>query len=333
MMYNTYKGNHKENVWVSNLDANLTQRIEFMKKLKNVLTISVLLFMQKVSAQEDEYAWPSPYGDCSTTVLSSPCFPTATVWHLGGNIIPTGGTSSHDPCYMTDIGTCNATPFVLKSGNTRAVWIYPNEYVGIGTSSPSVKLEVADVNQAEMVAFSTGLSKKSGIWAMNRDNSSVTRSYGLTNDLNGIGHISFDMLANKNLLNFSWEASNSMPQIWIGDKVPQGIHSDFRLAVEGKILAQSIYVTAATAANWADYVFEDNYQLTELGELEKFYKKNKHLPEIPTAKEVAENGVDLAEMNVLLLKKVEELTLYVVDQQHKYEQLKKDMESLKSNLK
>ncbi len=68
-----------------------------------------------------------------------------------------------------------------------------------------------------------------------------------------------------------------------------------------------------------DYVFDENYSLKSLEELETFIKENKHLPEIPSAKEVKANGVDLGMMNMLLLKKVEELTLHLIDLQKKFE--------------
>ncbi|MFL5754063.1 MAG: hypothetical protein ACJ76F_11695 [Bacteroidia bacterium] len=92
------------------------------------------------------------------------------------------------------------------------------------------------------------------------------------------------------------------------------LHSDALLTVNGKLVTQSCYVTIS---NWADFVFEENYKIPELKDIEAFYKANKHLPEIPSAKEVLKEGVDLAEMNRLLLKKVEELTIIMVDQDKK----------------
>jgi hypothetical protein len=70
-----------------------------------------------------------------------------------------------------------------------------------------------------------------------------------------------------------------------------------------------------------DYVFEKGYNLKPINEVEKFVKDNKHLPEIPSAVEMKKNGVELTEMNMKLLKKVEELTLYVIDQNKKIENL------------
>jgi len=82
-----------------------------------------------------------------------------------------------------------------------------------------------------------------------------------------------------------------------------------KLAVNGTITAKEIKVTLT---GWPDYVFGKNYNLMPLKELEQFITKNSHLPEIPSAAEVEENGVQLGEMNAILLKKIEELTLYIL---------------------
>ena len=71
----------------------------------------------------------------------------------------------------------------------------------------------------------------------------------------------------------------------------------------------------STAGNWhvPDYVFEPDYKLMPLAEVEAFTKANKHLPEVPSAAEIEKSGLDLAKMNLLLLKKVEELTLHTIE--------------------
>jgi hypothetical protein len=73
--------------------------------------------------------------------------------------------------------------------------------------------------------------------------------------------------------------------------------------------------------SWADFVFEEDYKLMPLSELEIFIQKNRHLPNVPSEKESIENGVDLVEMNRILLQKVEELTLYLIKQQKEIEEL------------
>jgi len=92
------------------------------------------------------------------------------------------------------------------------------------------------------------------------------------------------------------------------------------LGVDGDIVAKKVIVQTTS---WADEVFEENYKLATLEEVGAFIKQHKHLPEIPSEKEVLENGVSLGEMNKLLLKKVEELTLYMIAQQNQVNELMK----------
>lgn len=84
---------------------------------------------------------------------------------------------------------------------------------------------------------------------------------------------------------------------------------DYLFQVKGKIRAQEIKVETA---NWPDYVFKDDYKLHPLKKVKAFIGKNKHLPEIPSETEVAKEGVMLGEMNRLLVKKIEEQTLYLI---------------------
>lgn len=95
----------------------------------------------------------------------------------------------------------------------------------------------------------------------------------------------------------------------------------YRLFVKDGIRTEKVKVDVAAANGWADYVFEKEYKLMPLAELENFIKENKHLPEVPTTNEAIEKGVELKEMNILLLKKVEELTLHVIDLNKKIEEI------------
>lgn len=95
----------------------------------------------------------------------------------------------------------------------------------------------------------------------------------------------------------------------------------YKLSVDGKVRAHAIKVYT----DWADYVFEDDYDLPTLDEVEQHIKEKGHLKDIPSAEEVEENGIELGEMNKLLLQKIEELTLYTIE-------LKKEIEELKSKI-
>lgn len=105
----------------------------------------------------------------------------------------------------------------------------------------------------------------------------------------------------------------------------------YRLYVQGGILTDQVKIAVRNSINWADYVFEPTYKRMSLPELDVYVKENKHLPNIPSAKEVSAEGFEVAEMTNLLLEKIEELTLYVIEQQKVISELKTEVEKLKTN--
>lgn len=116
-----------------------------------------------------------------------------------------------------------------------------------------------------------------------------------------------------------------------------GIHPDGNaffnkdLNVNGAFHATTM-AAAIRASDVADYVFEPDYKLLPLPEIEAFTKANKHLPEVPSASEMEASGVDLAKMNMLLLKKVEELTLHAIEQNKRIESQEQRMERQQAQL-
>jgi spore germination protein GerM len=96
--------------------------------------------------------------------------------------------------------------------------------------------------------------------------------------------------------------------------------------VNGYIFANEIQVKSDV---WADHVFTNDYQLPTLNEVKLHIDENKHLPGIPTEAEIKENGVNLGEMQVKLLQKIEELTLYLIQQDETIQELKAEIQELK----
>lgn len=94
----------------------------------------------------------------------------------------------------------------------------------------------------------------------------------------------------------------------------------YELVVNGEIRAKEVRVETG----WSDFVFEKDYPLLSLKELEAYIKSKSHLPSIPSSDEVAKNGIDIGSINSKLLQKIEELTLYII-------QINKEMKLLKSN--
>lgn len=95
----------------------------------------------------------------------------------------------------------------------------------------------------------------------------------------------------------------------------------YKLRVDGKMICEEVKVKLSSA--WPDYVFEDEHQLMPVDELSKFIQLNKHLPNIPSAREVATNGIQVGDMQKRMMEKIEELTLYIISLQQQIDSLKK----------
>ncbi len=114
--------------------------------------------------------------------------------------------------------------------------------------------------------------------------------------------------------------------VGIGTTNTQG----YRLAVNGNAIF--IKVKVKQYSTWPDYVFYSPFELLPLKDLEKYLERNKHLPDVPSAKEVEENGLDLGDNQSVLLKKIEELTLYIIGINKKVEKLSAERAQLKKKL-
>ena len=124
---------------------------------------------------------------------------------------------------------------------------------------------------------------------------------------------------------------NGKTHIGIGRPLATGICANAMLTVDGTILAKEIRVAISTSTHWADYVFEKDYKLMSLKEVEAYITANKHLPDVPSSKDVEKNGVEVTEISATLLKKIEELTLYTIELQKKLEDQQKEINTLKKH--
>lgn len=111
-----------------------------------------------------------------------------------------------------------------------------------------------------------------------------------------------------------------------GDLMP----GDYKLYVCGGILSEKVVVKLKE--DWADYVFDTDYELTPLSEVEQFIKENKHLPNVPSAKEIKETGLDMEKIQTVQMQKIEELTLYMIEMQKQNEKLQQKVVELEQKL-
>ncbi len=125
--------------------------------------------------------------------------------------------------------------------------------------------------------------------------------------------------SSQNLIYTTKLAVNINGNVGIGTQNPTS-----KLTVAGNIASREIKVTVDAGA---DFVFEKDYDLPSLDSVDKFIKENKHLPEIASATEMQKDGINLSEMNIKLLQKIEEMTLYMIEQNKRIENLEKKSET------
>jgi hypothetical protein len=232
--------------------------------------------------------------------------------------------------------TLNSSLFVKsRADNTSTYPLYVGKY-GSGSDLFWIR---GDGNAFALAKFTVGTSSGTAgqFQVTNSNNPSVVigegnqntteRSSLIFNAGNGTHSNSFFVEYKKNSvedrLRFLDGGGVEVLSLLNGGKVGIGTTNpgSFKIAVEGKIGAREVVVMTGT---WPDYVFEPTYDLPSLSELEQYIKANKHLPEVPSATEVKENGLSLGEMNAILLKKVEELTLHLIEANKRIEKLEKN---------
>lgn len=182
-----------------------------------------------------------------------------------------------------DNGTFDATFFLYSRGDRR---ILLSRSIGVGRlPDQNVALHVKGIgNNADFINF-----KVTDQW----DNTDFA--------INGNGQVLIGM-NNPLILN---------PQ--------QTVNTSYKLLVDGAVYAEKVKVQLSE--EWADYVFDEDYELRSLEEVETYTKEHHHLPGVPSAAEVAEEGIDLGAMNAKLLEKIEELTLYIIEQEKRLQAL------------
>ena len=181
--------------------------------------------------------------------------------------------------------------------------------VGIGTTSPSARLHVQD-NRGYAFGFVLANTHSAG--------------HGLLIQGGGTTGNRF-ILQLKDAIGNDRMTIHDTGEVGIGT-ISTGSH---KLAVEGSIGAREVKVQAS---GWSDFVFEKDYDLKSLEEVESHIAENGHLPEIPSQADVEENGINLGEMDAKLLQKIEELTLYLIEQNKQNKVLQNRIEQLEKKL-
>jgi hypothetical protein len=221
-----------------------------------------------------------------------------------------GGTG--DAAFGLHDASTNTTVLLNTNGNS-----YLNGgNVGIGTTTLSAKLTVAGPNTGSGVAINAAgggdvLLNSGGSLFFDGNYSYASGNYIRPVASNTQAHFTSGV-----------ERMRITPSGYVGIGTTQ---PDYPLTVNGSAHAKEVRVDLNVPG--PDYVFEKEYKLTSLEDIKSYIDQNKHLPEVPSAREMEKNGVQLGEMNMILLKKIEELTLHIIKQEERMkEQLKKTTE-------
>ncbi|TYP76856.1 tail fiber protein [Aquimarina intermedia] len=187
-------------------------------------------------------------------------------------------------------------------GTSAQITELANGNVGIGTTNPLNKLHVKGDGSSKQILNIHNPSNVNGATIRLSDSqwNSVIKT---TPNSGGVSENLDFIVGSKHGMRI-----NERGDVGIGTLAP-----DAKLTINGNIHAKEIKVDLNVPA--PDYVFKEDYKLKSLPEVESFIKANGHLPEIASAKEFEQNGILLGQLDMMLLKKIEELTLYTIQQQ------------------
>lgn len=213
----------------------------------------------------------------------------------------------------------------MPTPTTHCMVMKQNGNIGIGTTNPTSALEIARSGGSTLRFYSNAWGDIESTTAMRPHFASGT---DFTLYEGAVGSGTLRLKVNGTNGNVGIGTGSPLALLHVNGKTLIGDNSvtlpgNYNLYVQNGILTEKLRVAVVNSGTWADYVFEKDYELKSLKEVEEFINSNKHLPEVPSAKEVEKSGVDMVEMDATLLKKIEELTLYIIEQDKRIEQLEK----------
>jgi hypothetical protein len=248
--------------------------------------------------------------------------------HLPNGDVIIGGSTSVNPTHLNsslvvlskDNNTTTYPFYVGQPTGSDIFWVrgngngYFSGKVGFGTAAPNAKLHIpnGDAIIGGSALFNP-VNLNFTVAIQSKDDNSTTYPF---------------YVGQPDGSDIFWVKGNGngyfLGQVGIGTTNP-----DAMLTVAGDVHSREVRVTVNAGA---DFVFQDNYKLRTLNEVERFIKDNKHLPDIVSAEEMTENGLELGKMDIKLLQKIEEMTLYMIDFKKEMDNMKEENQKLKERI-
>lgn len=225
-----------------------------------------------------------------------------------------GGVFNEKPCNQG----YTINPYWVSQPNKLYVHC-PDVLVGINTSDPRVNLDVDGTTYTGSMAVGSDpvqLSNDLVKFRLKGYNASSNES--IFEIQNNSGDIF--TLSNQGDLNLNGQIVINSTSAKILT-IHNGVHKVLQLEQDGMLRLREAKVDAQV---WSDYVFDEDYELKALDSVELYIQQNHHLPDVPSEEEVLEEGINLAEMNKILLQKIEELTLYMIEQEKRIKELEQN---------
>lgn len=254
-----------------------------------------------------------------------------------GNVVTLsngGGSFTLPSLTDTDAQSLTLTGNVLSISNGNSVTLpaqspqtlsQSGNTITLSNGGGSFNLPITSVVAGTNVTV-TGTGTTANPFTVSANDTSLYANNGIINQATTVsGNRVVDM--NNSNIWFSTANSTSNGKMYLGSTaVYPNATGNYRLFVEGGILTEKVKVALRSSANWADYVFANDYKLMPLNEVEAFVRTNKHLPGIDSAEQLAKDGIDVAQMQSKQMEKIEELTLYIIDQDKKIAEQAKALE-------
>lgn len=233
------------------------------------------------------------------------------------------------------------TPLGLQfrtNGNASRMVIDNEGKVGIGTTSPKQRLHIYKGSAGTFGSF----TNTTAMFESDTDNyvslmSPTTKPSGITfgNEFNAAsGGVIYNSASTPNGLQFRTNGNTARMSILSNGEVVIGTFESatgHKLSIDGKVACEEVRVQVSQS--WPDYVFKEDYPLNKLDDVQNYIDQYGHLPGVPSAEKVEENGLEVGEMQRIMVEKIEELTLYILEQNERVKALEEELENLKNDKK